>query len=93
MEEILNKQFVNIYKELLKDFRNIRYYYCNKCKKLHILVNSKIFKEHILFSKKITYQERRNLTFKKSWNKAKKEQIKFGAVNLPRKRNKKGVDN
>ena len=60
-------------------------YWCNKCQRVH-KSGTKVFGNHMEFALEISDYELRRLQFKRNWKRSKKEQDKFGAVNLPKKK-------
>lgn len=61
-------------------------YWCDKCNRVHASSKSKIYQQHTKFARKVSDYELRRLQFKRNWKAAAKEQAKYGAVNLPRKK-------
>lgn len=60
-------------------------YWCNECQRVH-KKGTKIFENHIEEALNISDYELTRLQIKRNWQRAKKEQDKYGAVNLPRKK-------
>ena len=61
-------------------------YWCRKCERIHKNHNTQIFKKHLEFLSVISLYEFQMIQFRKNWERCKKEQEKYGAVNLPKKR-------
>ena len=87
---ILIKESKRIEKMLVRKYKvdsktkKLNSYLCTKCNRVHKNKSSKIYQDHIIYSKLITEYELRRIQFKKTWDLAKREQSTNGCVNLPK---------